>query len=100
MSQAWANADAANYFVYGFLASVPVMLVTIILMYLATRRELARIKDQIVSELAAAADDNAALIRKYERENDFLREEIRRARGGLPSRRDADGSPAAGESTS
>ena len=79
----FADADMrlADFFLYGVLTGVSLVIVATILMWRAARWELDQATRRLLDELRESEEDVAAQLRKYQAENEFLREELRRARG-------------------
>jgi cell division protein FtsB len=72
----------ADFFLYGVLTGISLVIVATILMWRAARWEIDQVTGRILEELGESQRELAEQLRKYQAENEFLKEELHRLRDG------------------
>lgn len=77
----------ADYFFYGVITGTSLVIVAILLMWRAARWEIDNTVEHIIEETRDSERELAEQLRKYQLENEHLRDELERLRDGPASGR-------------
>ena len=72
----------ADYFLYGVLTGTSLVIIATILMWRAAKWEIEQVTQRVLDELRDSERELTAQLRKYQAENEALREKLHRIQNG------------------